>query len=45
VNNVVIGEEMAIRRECVGLGELLLEKLRSNPDTVGQVKKRETERE
>jgi len=40
VDNVVIGEKTAIRKECIGLGELLFEKLRNNPDIVGQVEKK-----
>lgn len=37
VENVLIGQEKPINRECVNVGELVLQKLRSRPEFVGQV--------
>ncbi|XP_012222074.1 luciferin 4-monooxygenase-like [Linepithema humile] len=36
-NNVLIGEEISIRKECTNVGTLVLKKLRSNPKFVAQV--------
>lgn len=37
VDNVLIGQEKPIDRRCMNVGELVLRKLRSRPDFVGQV--------
>lgn len=36
-NNVLIGEEVPIRKECTNVGALVLEKMRSRPGFVAQV--------
>ncbi|XP_032691420.1 probable 4-coumarate--CoA ligase 3 [Odontomachus brunneus] len=37
VDNVVIGEEAPVYRECVGIGELVYEQLSGNPEFVGLI--------
>lgn len=36
-NNVLIGEEVPIRKDCTNVGALVLEKMRSRPEFVAQV--------
>ncbi|XP_011877564.1 PREDICTED: probable 4-coumarate--CoA ligase 3 [Vollenhovia emeryi] len=37
VDNVIIGDEGPLFKECLGYGELLFAKLNGNPDLVGQI--------